>query len=286
MAEVKWIAEVSSNHNGDFERSLKLIDGVAAAGFTSVKFQLFEVEKLFSAEALAAKPFLLDRKKWELAKGSVPALSDAARSRGLDFGLTPFYIEAIPELVPFVDFFKVASYELLWSDLLVEVARTGKPIVVSTGMATMHEVMNSVTVLRSAGATDVTVLHCVSVYPAEPAQCNLSAIESLRVEVGAESGWSDHTNDPSVVRRALLRWGATTVELHVDLDTEGFEFAEGHCWLLPKAKELIDEISAGVLWDGDGVKNPTVSENSEREWRADPVDGLRPLRQFRKSLWN
>lgn len=286
MAEVKWIAEVSSNHNGDFERSLKLIDGVAAAGFTSVKFQLFEVEKLFSAEALVAKPFLLDRKKWELAKGSVPALSDAARSRGLDFGLTPFYIEAIPELVPFVDFFKVASYELLWSDLLVEVARTGKPIVVSTGMATMHEVMNSVTVLRSAGATDVTVLHCVSVYPAEPAQCNLSAIESLRVEVGAESGWSDHTNDPSVVRRALLRWGATTVELHVDLDTEGFEFAEGHCWLLPKAKELIDEISAGVLWDGDGVKNPTVSENSEREWRADPVDGLRPLRQFRKSLWN
>ncbi|MDA8777080.1 N-acetylneuraminate synthase family protein [Pontimonas sp.] len=284
MVSVDWIAEVSSNHNGDFDRSLKLIDGVAAAGFTSVKFQLFEIEKLFSPEALAAKPSLLDRKKWELDRGMVPALSEAARERGLLFGLTPFYLDVVAELVPFVDFFKIASYEMLWSDLLEEVAQAGKPIVLSTGMATMPEVLKSVSTLKDAGASEITVLHCVSAYPADSMQCNLRAIESLRAQTGANAGWSDHTNDPSIVRRAVLRWGATSVELHVDLDAKGFEFGEGHCWLIPEAAALIGEVTEGVLWDGDGVKIPTPSESSERDWRADPIDGLRPVSAFRKLL--
>jgi N-acetylneuraminate synthase len=284
VARVEWIAEISSNHNGDLKRALELIDRVAWAGFTAVKFQLFEVEKLFSPEALAAKPFLLDRKKWELDIGLVPSLSEASRARGLRFGVTPFSLEVVTHVNPFVDFFKVASYELLWVDLLAEVARTGKPIVVSSGMATMDEVLDSVRILRDSGATDITVLHCVSTYPAEASQCNLAAIGSLRDKVGTKVGWSDHTNDVSAVRRAVLRWGATTLELHVDLDTEGFEFAEGHCWLLPDAKALIEEVAAGELWDGDGIKEPAESERSERDWRADPNDGLRPIRHFRETL--
>ena len=284
MADLDWIAEVSSNHNGDLERSLRIIDEVASAGFTSVKFQLFEIEKLFAPEALSARPSLLDRKAWELRMDAIPTLSEAARELGIRFGLTPFYTAAVKELVPLVDFFKIASYELLWTDLLEEVAASAKPVVLSTGMATMAEVSGAVSTLRGAGSKDITILHCVSAYPAEGSECNLSAIKSIRDEIGVEAGWSDHTNDPSVVRRAVLRWGSTTVELHVDLDSEGFEYGPGHCWLISEAKGIIDEIQLGETWDGDGVKAPAPSEEVEKDWRADPSDGLRPLRHIRMTI--
>ncbi len=284
MAEVDWIAEISSNHNGEIERAKELVDSVAEAGFTSVKFQLFQVKKLFSPEALGSKPYLLDREQWELPPEFIPTLSQTARNRGLNFGITPFFLEGVSVAAPYVDFFKIASYELLWVDLLREVANSGKPIVLSTGMATMEEVIESVSVLKSAGAQDVRVLHCVSEYPATLSQTNLSAIRSLRENLDLAIGWSDHTNDVAVVRRAVLRWGASTVELHVDLDSNGYEFDQGHCWLLPDATRLIDEIAAGEVWDGNGKKAPTPAELHEREWRSDPIDGLRPLSAQRSRI--
>ena len=284
MAEVDWIAEISSNHNGEIERARELIDSVAEAGFTSVKFQLFQVKKLFSSEALSSKPFLLDREQWELPPEFIPTLSQTARERGLKFGITPFFLEGVSAAAPYVDFFKIASYELLWVDLLREVAKSGKPVVLSTGMATMEEVIESVSVLRTAGARDVRVLHCVSEYPATLKQSNLSAIKSLRENLDLATGWSDHTNDVALVRRAVLRWGASTVELHVDLDSNGYEFDQGHCWLLPDASRLICEIGEGEAWDGNGTKAPTPEELDEREWRADPIDGLRPINAQRSRI--
>src|SRR5690606_26288535 len=123
-----------------------------------------------------------------------------------------------------------------------------------------------------------------------PAQANLAAIGALRA-LGAELpgvrlrvGWSDHSADPAVVLRAVHRHGAEFVELHLDLDGAGAAFAPGHCWLPERAAELIRMVRTGVAADGDGAKAPAAGEAEERTWRADPSDGLRPLRATRAEL--
>ncbi len=124
-----------------------------------------------------------------------------------------------------------SSYELLVTDLLKACAATGKPVVLSTGMATMAEITAAAVTLRDAGARDVTLLHCVSAYPTPAAEANLSAIAAIREATGMPTGWSDHTRRPAVIERAVHRWGAKVVEFHLDLDGKGAEYASGHCWL-------------------------------------------------------
>jgi sialic acid synthase SpsE len=209
---------------------------------------------------------------------------EVAREAGIRFSCTPFYLEAVEELLPFVDFFKVASYELMWDDLLKACARTGKPIVLSTGMATLPEVNYACSILGRAGCRDLTLLHCVSSYPAKPKDCNLAAIATLRESCECPVGWSDHSVDPGVIFRAVHRWGATMVEFHLDLEGQGAEFSSGHCWLPEAMRQVIAAVRTGILAEGDGRVGPAPSEMEEREWRADAEDGLRPLRDTRKSL--
>src|SRR5258708_40261109 len=125
------------------------------------------------------------------------------------FCCTQFYLEAVEEMLPHVDFYKIASYELLWEDLLKECARTGKPVVLSTGMATLAEVERACAVLRNAGCRELTLLHCNSAYPTKPVDCNLAAIGTLRDAWQCSEGWSDHTVDEGVVYRAVHGGGAT-----------------------------------------------------------------------------
>lgn len=279
-----FVAEVSSNHHRDLERCLRFIRTAATIGCDAVKFQLFRVRELFAPEALRHNPSLLAREKWELPVEFLPRLMRGCEEVGIRFSCTPFYLEAVEELLPFVDFFKVASYELMWDDFLKACARTGKPIVLSTGMATLPEVNHACSVLRSAGCSDLTLLHCVSSYPAKPEDCNLAAISTLRDSCQCPVGWSDHSVDPGVIFRAVHRWGATMVEFHLDLEGDGAEFSSGHCWLPDAMRQVIATVRTGTLAEGDGRIGPAPSEMEEREWRADPEDGLRPLRSTRKSL--
>src|SRR5271156_1684073 len=280
----RFVAEVSSNHHRDLERCLEFIRSAAEIGCDAVKFQLFRVRELFAPEALRHDPHLLAREAWELPVQFLPRLLRGCEEAGVRFSCTPFYLEAVEELVPFVDFYKVASYELMWDDLLQACARTGKPIVLSTGMATLPEVNHACSILRSAGCRDLTLLHCVSSYPAKPEDCNLAAIASLRESCQCPVGWSDHSVDPGVIYRAVHRWGATMVEFHLDLEGQGAEFSSGHCWLPEAMREVIAAVRTGMLAEGDGRVGPALSEVGEREWRADPEDGLRPLRATRTSL--
>ncbi len=185
------------------------------------------------------------------------------------------------ELAPFVDFYKVASYELLVTDLLKACARSGKPVVLSTGMATMEEIAAAAGTLIGAGAADVTLLHCVSAYPTPAAEANLSAIQQIRDMTGLKVGWSDHTRRPAVIERAVHRWGAAAVEFHLDLDGHGAEYAAGHCWLPEEIAPVIARIRESAVADGTGFKGPQPSELSDRDWRADPRDGMRPLKHIR-----
>jgi N-acetylneuraminate synthase len=282
---VSFVAEVSSNHNRELDRCFRFVDAAAEIGCAAVKFQLFRVSELFAPEILAGSEKLRKREAWELPVAFLPDLAARCRAHGLQFGCTPFYLEAVAELLPHVDFFKIASYELLWSDLLRACAATGKPVVLSTGMATLAEVERAVALLRSTGCRDLTLLHAVSVYPAEPDTCNLAAIETMRRACNCAVGWSDHTVSPAVIGRAVHRWGASMIEFHLDLEGAGEEYATGHCWLPEEIRPVIATILAGVSADGSGTKEPAGSELGEREWRADPVDGLRPLIATRKR-WN
>ena len=286
---VKFVAEVASNHNRDLGRCLRFVETAAAVGCDAVKFQLFRVDELFVPEVLRRSGRHLRRREWELPVAFLPELAQAAHQRGLEFGCTPFYLEAVTELEPFVDFYKVASYELLWHELLAACAHTGKPVVLSTGMATLPEVRDALAVLAEPAPREITLLHAISLYPTPPERCNLSALETLRrlartVEAGVpvHVGWSDHSVRPGVLARAVHRWGASLIEFHLDLDGEGAEFEDGHCWLPHQIAEAIEQIRLGLASDGSGEKAPVPEEKEERAWRADPADGLRPLRTTRQ----
>jgi sialic acid synthase SpsE len=153
------------------------------------------------------------------------------------------------------------------------------PLVVSTGMATAEEVDAAV---AACGDADLTLLHCVSAYPVPAAECNLAAIATLRERHGVPVGWSDHSRDAPVVERAVRRWGASDVELHVDAEDERGNEAGAHNWTPPRLAALIEACRGEPLTDtapadGDGIKRPAPSEAPDVPWRADPADGLRPL---------
>jgi N-acetylneuraminate synthase len=276
-----FIAEASSNHGRDLARALAFVDAAADSGCDAVKFQLFKIDRMFAPEILAQSEKHRARRQWELPREHLAPLAEHCLNRRIQFSCTPFYLEAVEELRPFVAFYKIASYELLVTDLLKACARTGKPIVLSTGMATMPEIVAAAKTLRDAGARDVTLLHCVSAYPTPVEDANLFAIETIRDATGCPVGWSDHTRRPAVIERAVHRWGASVVEFHLDLDGHGAEYASGHCWLPDEIAPVIARIRESLAADGEGFKGPQPSELSDRDWRADPNDGMRPLRHIR-----
>jgi N-acetylneuraminate synthase len=280
---VRFIAEASSNHAQDLSRALAFVDAAAECGCDAVKFQLFKLTELFAPEILEKSAKHRARAQWELPVAHLAPLTERARKRGIQFSCTPFYLAAVHELEPYVDFYKIASYELLWHGLLESCAKTGKPVIISTGMATMQEIEDAVAALKTGGCNDIIALHCVSAYPAPPEEANLSAIATIRKRTGAFVGWSDHTRNPAVIERAVHRWGASVVEFHLDLDGTGAEYEAGHCWLPKEIAPVIARIRQGERADGSGFKEPTAAELSDREWRADPADGLRPLRHIRKT---
>ena len=131
---VQFIAEVSSNHAQDLNRALAFVDCAANCGFDAVKFQLFRVAQLFAPEILEKSPQHRKRVAWELPLEHLEPIARRCRERNIAFSCTPFYLEAVTELQPYVAFYKIASYELLWTDLLKACAATGKPVIISTGI--------------------------------------------------------------------------------------------------------------------------------------------------------
>lgn len=279
-----FIAEVSSNHSRDLERCLRFVDVSAEIGCAAVKFQLFRVDQLFAPEILTKSENHRQRKAWELPFEFIPHIAQRCRDKGILFCCTPFDLEAVAQLQSHVDILKIASYELLWGDLLAACAKTGKPIVLSTGMATLDEIQAAVTTLRQNNASKITLLHCTSAYPTPWQEANLAAIGTIRNATACDVGWSDHTVQPGVIHRAIHHWDAPIVEFHLDLDGQGEEFAAGHCWLPAQIGEVITQVKRALEADGHGEKAPTPSELPDREWRSDPGDGLRPMKAMRSQF--
>ena len=288
---IDFIAEVSSNHNRDFERMKDFISQAKECGCSGVKFQLFKVSELFAPEILKKSKRHRDRIKWQLDESLIPELSHFTHQLGLKFSCTPFYIAAIEILNPYVDFFKIASYELLWEDLFIKCGSTGKQLVFSTGMAEIDEVVNILKILSNQKTKDIIILHCNSSYPTPIKDANLAGIETLKETVdkfknlsnkNITIGYSDHTVSPMVLYNAIFRHNVKFIEFHMDLDGKGEEYESGHCWLPNQIKEMISNVKLGLIAEGVKDFGPSESERPDRLWRADPSDGMRPLKEIRE----
>ena len=156
-----------------------------------------------------------------------------------------------------------------------------QPLIISTGMANMDEIRNAVDVVKHCKKHDVALLHCESSYPMKAEEANLASIRYLQEQLGCVTGWSDHSRDLAVILRAAIKWDAEIFEFHIDLDATGAEYATGHCWLPDELSNAISLIERGKLADGIANKFPGESESLDRNWRADPIDGLRPLKLIR-----
>ena len=279
-----FIAEISSNHSNNINRALEFIKVSKEIGCNAVKFQLFKIDKLFSPEIIAQSKKHQLRKNWELPTEFLPIISSKTRDLGMEFAVTPFDLEAVDILYPYVDFYKISSYEILWEALIERCARTNKPLVLSTGMATEDEISNAVSTFRKISTAKLTLLHTISGYPTPIKEANLAAIKTIRDQNLTCVGLSDHSVSPAVLLRAAHRWQAEVIEFHLDLDGNGEEYTLGHCWLPDEIKFTIELIKSGFQADGSGKKIPMPSEVEDRKWRADPSDGLRPILEIREKF--
>jgi len=278
---IDFIAEVGSNHNLNLNRCYKIISEAKKSGATAVKFQHFKLEKLFSSKAKIYKKIAKEIKNRELPDRFIPKIYNYCKQKKIKFGCTPFDLESVDLLKNYVDFFKISSYELNWEQLIEKCSKVKKPLIISTGAANIKEIKKVITILRKNNHKNYSLLHCVSNYPANPIDCNLKSIPYLKKVFRCKVGWSDHTKDPLIIYSSVKKFKSNIIEFHFDIDKKGWEFKEGHCWLPNEIKKVIKYLKFEKKIDGKFNKIISKSEFIERKYKADPSDGLRPLKKMR-----
>lgn len=270
MNRIFIIAEAGVNHNGDIETAKKLVDVAVEAGADAVKFQTFKTENLVCRNASKAayqmettdaeeSQFAM-LKRLELTPDMHEELMDYCREKRIMFLSTPFDVDSLHYLVERgVELIKLPSGEITNYPLLREAAKTGKKMILSTGMSTMNEVRSAMEVLKDNGCTDITVLHCNTEYPTPYADVNLTAMQTIRKETGADVGYSDHTQGIEIpIAAAAL--GAKVIEKHFTLD-RNMEGPDHRASLEPEELtqmvKAIRHIEAAL---GAGDKEPSQSE--------------------------
>ena len=223
------IAEAGSNHNGDVGTALKLIDVAAEAGAHAVKFQTFRADAIAARTAhpiatLSDEFERYGRTMHEMFSGLemplewLPRLRDHAAERGITFLSTPFDERSVDLLMDLgMDAFKIASYEIVHLPLLRHVARTGRPVLLSTGMASLGEIEEALDAIRGEGNDQIAIFHCPIGYPVPPPDVHLAVMDTLRTAFGVPVGLSDHTRGVAVPLAAVAR-GAQLIEKHFTLD--------------------------------------------------------------------
>jgi N-acetylneuraminate synthase len=223
------IAEMSGNHNQSLDRALSIVDAAANAGADAIKLQTFTAETM--TLDVRQPGFVIDdpkslwsgRQLYELyQEAHTPwewhrPIMERATARGLHCFSSPFDESAVDFLQSLdVPAYKIASFEATDLPLIRRVARTGKPMIVSTGMASAAEVDEAVRTAREAGCEDIVLLKCTSTYPATPENTNLRTIPNMREAFGCEVGLSDHTMGNGVAVAAVA-FGAVVIEKHFTL---------------------------------------------------------------------
>ena len=220
------IAEAGSNHNGNIEQARRLIDVAVTAGVDAVKFQLFRAERMYPRSA-GVSDYLGDPRpiydiidQMAMPYEWLPELRTYCERHGVLFLASVFDEEAADRLDPHVHAFKIASYEMTHAPLVDHVARKGKPVIISTGTATMDEVAEMVDAFRATGNRDLALMQCTAAYPAPLTALNVRTIPAMRARFGVPVGLSDHSRDPLVGVMAAVALGAEVIEKHYTLSNE------------------------------------------------------------------
>jgi N-acetylneuraminate synthase len=296
------IAEAGVNHNGSLHRALELVDAAAAAGADIVKFQTFRAGRLASRSAPKAdyqkretgtSESQLDMlRALELDEAAHHALISRCAEKGIEFLSTPFDHESLDLLVRTLDLprLKLGSGDLTNAPLLLAIARSAKPLILSTGMATLSEVEEALGVLAFGYASDsdskpsiakfrlayesdtgqqvlrnkVALLHCTTEYPTPAGDVNLRAMDTLRQAFGLEVGYSDHTQG-TAISLAAVAMGASIIEKHFTLD-RNLPGPDHKASLEPnELAAMVADIRRIEMSLGDGIKRVAESERKNRE---------------------
>ena len=217
------IGEAGSNHNGSFEQALRLIDVALEAGADAVKFQNFKASRMYPKGAGESDYLNVPKsiyniiEEMEMPDEWLPQLASYCSEKGIEFISSPFDETSADLLAPYLNAFKVASYEMTHTPLLRHVARFGKPLIVSTGTATLEEVVRAVKVIREEGNEQIVLLQCTASYPTPPEAINAKALVTLRESTGCLVGLSDHSRDPVIAPTVATALGACLIEKHFTL---------------------------------------------------------------------
>lgn len=264
------IAEAGVNHNGDIEIAIKLVDAAVAAGADAIKFQTFVPEEIvtgtaekaaYQKENVPGQETQLDMiRRLALSKDDFRTLKIYCDHKGIMFLSTPFDYQSVDFLNELgVPLFKIPSGELVNDRFLRYVAARGKPLIISTGMATLGEVEEALEAVQSAGNCQITLLHCTSAYPTPYEEVNLQAMVTLRHAFGLPVGYSDHT--PGIeVAIAAVAMGAAVIEKHFTLSRR-MEGPDHKASLEPdELAAMVRAIRNVEKAVGDGRKRPTPAE--------------------------
>jgi sialic acid synthase SpsE len=254
------IAEIGSNHNQDYNLALESIDAAAAAGVNAVKFQTFRAKDHYSKHTpgftyLDGKNTYDLIQSLELNRDWQISLSAHAKARGVEFLSSPCDFEAINQLSAMdMSAYKVASFDMTDQLLINKMAETGKPMILSTGMASMSDIESAVDTVHLVNNNPVILLQCTSLYPAPTKLSNLNSMKMMRQAFGCLTGYSDHTMGEHIPLAAVAM-GACVLEKHFTLDRN--LSGPDHPFAIEpeELKSLVTHIRAVEEALGDGIKN-------------------------------
>lgn len=220
------IAEAGSNHDGKLDQAKQLIDVAASAGADAVKFQLFRADRLYLKSAGKSDYLKMPDSiyeivgKLEMPYEWLPELYSHCQTRGILFIASVFDEESADRIDPYVEAFKIASYEMTHIPLIRHVAKKGKPVIVSTGAATIDEVARTVEEFRQIQKGNLILMQCTASYPAPVDALNVRALATMKFRFNVPVGLSDHSRDPVVGPLVAVSVGANLIEKHFTLDND------------------------------------------------------------------
>ncbi len=264
------IAEMSGNHNGDIERAFQIIEAAKFAGADAVKLQTYRADTITidhdSSEFMIEGGLWDGRRLYDLyAEAHTPwewhrPLFEKAQSLGITVFSSPFDRTATDMLEELgAPAYKIASPEIVDLPLIEYVARTRKPLIISTGMATFSEISEAVEVAKNAGASNIVLLHCTSAYPTPPEESNLATISDLRERTGLLTGLSDHTLG-TVVATTAVALGACVIEKHFTLSRNDGGVDSAFSLEPVELRQLVEQSKLAWSALGHPCYRPTTSE--------------------------
>lgn len=281
------IAEIGNNHEGSYALAEELIGLAARAGADAVKFQTIVPERLVSPLQTER---ILQLRRFQLTPEQFEKLAEVARQVGVLFLSTPFDIDSVAFLAPLVPAFKIASGDNNFFPLLEVVGQTGKPVLVSSGLAGPEGIVATRDFLRGLWSREgivepgLAVLHCVTSYPTPPEEANLLAIRDLQ-SLGVTVGYSDHTLgiEAAVLAVAL---GARVIEKHFTIDKSHSEFRDHQLSADPAdLARLVERVREAEVLLGDGGRGTRVCEEPALTGARRSIVARRDLSQGRVLAW-